>query len=86
MAGVFPMDDVVLEESHNGHDTFSDDDCIEVVQNMNTKKMIKQILIKVEESVYAKGPDFSALNQVLTFETFLKRSFPSPGHYRNPWY
>ena len=32
MAGVFPMDDVVLEESHNGHDTFSDDDCIEVNQ------------------------------------------------------
>ena len=50
MAGVFPMDDVVLEESHNGHDTFSDDDCIEV-----------------EESVYAKGPDFSALNQVCGF-------------------
>ena len=32
MAGVFPMDDVVLEgcETTNGHDTFSDDDCIEV--------------------------------------------------------
>merc|ERR1719284_1614568 len=42
------MDDVVLEgcETTNGHDTFSDDDCIEV-----------------EESVYAKGPDFAALNQ-----------------------
>lgn len=48
MAGVFPMDDVVLEDSHNGQDTLSDDDCIEV-----------------EESVYAKGPDFTALNQAI---------------------
>jgi len=48
MAGVFSMDDVVLEgcETSNGHDTFSDDDCIEV-----------------EESVYAKGPDFARMNQ-----------------------
>ena len=32
MAGVFPMDDVVLDgcDSVNGHDNFSDDDCIEV--------------------------------------------------------
>ena len=32
MAGVFPMDDVVLDgvETMNGHDNFSDDDCIEV--------------------------------------------------------
>ena len=31
MAGVFPMDDVVLDgETVNGHDNFSDDDCIEV--------------------------------------------------------
>ena len=32
MAGVFPMDDVVLDgcETSNGHDNFSDDDCIEV--------------------------------------------------------
>ena len=34
MAGVFPMDDVVLDgegpENMNGHDNFSDDDCIEV--------------------------------------------------------
>ena len=32
MAGVFPMDDVVLDgcETLNGHDNFSDDDCIEV--------------------------------------------------------
>ena len=32
MAGVFPMDDVVLDgpENMNGHENFSDDDCIEV--------------------------------------------------------
>ena len=38
MAGVFPMDDVVLEgcETTNGHDTFSDDDCIEVTHQAYT--------------------------------------------------
>ena len=42
MAGVFPMDDVVLEESHNGHqDTFSDDDCIEVVLKDNDAKSME---------------------------------------------
>ena len=32
MADVFPMDDVVLDgcDTINGHDNFSDDDCIEV--------------------------------------------------------
>ena len=32
MADVFPMDDVVLDgcDTLNGHDNFSDDDCIEV--------------------------------------------------------
>ena len=35
MAGVFPMDDVVLDgcDNVNGHDNFSDDDCIEVATN-----------------------------------------------------
>ena len=35
MAGVFPMDDVVLDgcDNVNGHDNFSDDDCIEVAIN-----------------------------------------------------
>ena len=37
MAGVFPMDDVVLDgcDNVNGHDNFSDDDCIEVATLTN---------------------------------------------------
>ena len=39
MAGVFPMDDVVIEgcEGSNGHDNFSDDDSIEV----RTERLVK---------------------------------------------
>ena len=64
MAGVFSMDDVVLEgcETSNGHDTFSDDDCIEV-SKLVSSPFISIVSLQVEESVYAKGPDFARMNQ-----------------------
>ena len=68
MAGVFPMDDVVLDgcETSNGHDNFSDDDCIEVGSSVTDSSLsvsVNASILQVEESVYAKGPDFSAMNQ-----------------------
>ena len=66
MAGVFPMDDVVLDgegpENMNGHDNFSDDDCIEVRRKIT---LFQQFIfyMQVDEKIYEKGPDFSALNQ-----------------------
>ena len=41
MAGVFPMDDVVLDgpENMNGHENFSDDDCIEVRMALSMYQM-----------------------------------------------
>ena len=65
MAGVFPMDDVVIEgcEGSNGHDNFSDDDSIEVRTERLVKGNCSNNVTQVEESVYAKGPDFSAMNQ-----------------------
>ena len=67
MAGVFPMDDVVLDgcETSNGHDNFSDDDCIEVGSSGtdSSRSVYVNASSQVEESVYAKGPDFSAMNQ-----------------------
>ena len=64
MAGVFSMDDVVLEgcEASNGHDTFSDDDCIEVTKLVSLP-FFSAVSLQVEESVYAKGPDFARMNQ-----------------------
>ena len=58
------MDDVVLEgcETTNGHDTFSDDDCIEVIKLAGLSLHIF-VSFQVEESVYAKGPDFARMNQ-----------------------
>ena len=48
MAGVFPMDDVVLDgegpENMNGHDNFSDDDCIEVRRKIT---LIQQLIFYV---------------------------------------
>ena len=49
MAGVFPMDDVVLEgcETTNGHDTFSDDDCIEVKHLYNCNVSVSIFLSRL---------------------------------------
>ena len=61
------MDDVVLDgcDSVNGHDNFSDDDCIEVkiLPLISSLDFNYLYMFQVEESVYAKGPDFAALNQ-----------------------
>ena len=37
MAGVFPMDDVVLDGPENMNGNFSDDDCIEVRMALITR-------------------------------------------------
>ena len=59
------MDDVVLDgpENMNGHENFSDDDCIEVRTALGIGCPHDRSDVQVDARVYEKGPDFSALNQ-----------------------
>ena len=84
MAGVFPMDDEGLGDLvHNGHEIHSDDDCIEVDLS-KTGLILQKYLLQVEESVYAKGPNFTALNQAIigdgcnNFFRYFLQTFSTP--------
>ena len=48
------MDDVVLEETLNGHDTFSDDDCIEVVKKDELKILKVIFFVRLKKASMPK--------------------------------